>query len=566
MSTVTVRSVVERFLKEPFPSVLVIRGKWGVGKTYFWRSCVDAFKSESSRRQYSYVSLFGLSSIRDLQISACVNSGDIANVRSPLASAIGAKTPASSAARAKMIVARYATLLPGSWGKTASFAIETMAPHLIRDTLVCLDDLERLPKTGVQFEEVLGFVSTLKEEKNCKVVLIFNDEELQDRTDIYRRYREKVVDIEVLFEPTVDEAADLAIPPDIQYRDLIRQKLSALEVRNIRLIRKALSNVALVLPLLGYTRQTISESVISMVVLLSWVDYDSGPERPTMDFLKQWNRLTWNICRPDKAKDKQKIDEAEEARVTKWSELLEKFGVSSFDNCDAAIARVITMGYTEDSGLAQEIAARNSAADAEETEERFTAAWRLYHDSFENNETEIVATIDRTFDAAAKSISPGNLDATVRLLRSFDRDDLADGLIERYVRIRGTEASLFDLEQWGTIGEIRDGKVKERFEAQNVDLNPPPPLIDVLRVLARRQGWSQEHIVVMNNATVDDLYGAFTSHLNRELNGIVRGCLNFANSEHNQITEKAVAALKRIAGESRINRLRVENKFGVTPD
>ena len=35
-------------------------------------------------------------------------------------------------------------------------------------------------------EEVLGFVTTLKEEKNCKVVLIFNDEELGERSEVYR--------------------------------------------------------------------------------------------------------------------------------------------------------------------------------------------------------------------------------------------------------------------------------------------------------------------------------------------------------------------------------------------
>jgi hypothetical protein len=56
----------------------------------------------------------------------------------------------------------------------------------ISDLLICLDDFERMPKDGMQMEEVLGFVTTLKEEKNCKVVLIFNDEELGERSEVYR--------------------------------------------------------------------------------------------------------------------------------------------------------------------------------------------------------------------------------------------------------------------------------------------------------------------------------------------------------------------------------------------
>jgi len=83
MSTETVRNVVVRFLREAKPGVLVLRGKWGVGKTYFWQSCVAAAANESSRKHYSYVSLFGVSSIQQLQLATFINTDEIANARDP---------------------------------------------------------------------------------------------------------------------------------------------------------------------------------------------------------------------------------------------------------------------------------------------------------------------------------------------------------------------------------------------------------------------------------------------------------------------------------------------------
>lgn len=566
MSTATVRLVVQRFLKDPTPTVLVIRGRWGVGKTYFWRSCVTDYQVQSSRKRYSYVSLFGLASIRDLQVAVVVNSTDIANVRRPDATGVAASSSIDVRTAVTNLVAKAVPNLPSWWGKTLSVAVETIAPHLVQDNLICLDDFERLPASGLKLEEVLGYVSTLKEEKNCKIVLIFNDEELRGNLETYRRYREKVVDMEVLFEPTVEEAAELAVTPDVPYRDLVRQKLAVLEVRNIRLIRKVISNVKLVQPLLRGARQSVVESVVAMVVLVTWIEYDSGADRPTLDFLKQWNRLSALIDLREKQKATAEGETEEDPKFARWAAVLEQFNVSTFDNCDAAIARAITTGYTEDSGLEGEIEAKNRATDAGENDERFTAAWRLYHDSFGDDEAELATTIDQTFDAAASTMSVGNFEATVRLLRTLGREKLADDLIDRYVKIRGGEPSIFDLDQWGALGEIRDAKVKQRFAAEHAKRTPRPTLEAALRVAARRQGYAPEVIEVLRAATADDLYAVFTSKLGRELGGIVGGCLRFAHTENDVIALSATRALKRIAGESRINRARIEGKYGIKVD
>ena len=43
-STATIKNTLDSFLKENEFSVLVLRGSWGIGKTYFWQSYIEEEK------------------------------------------------------------------------------------------------------------------------------------------------------------------------------------------------------------------------------------------------------------------------------------------------------------------------------------------------------------------------------------------------------------------------------------------------------------------------------------------------------------------------------------------
>ncbi|EGI5682111.1 hypothetical protein ABM70_004528, partial [Salmonella enterica subsp. enterica serovar Weltevreden] len=40
-------------------NVIVIKGDWGVGKTYFWEKYYQTKKGNINKAAYSYISLFG---------------------------------------------------------------------------------------------------------------------------------------------------------------------------------------------------------------------------------------------------------------------------------------------------------------------------------------------------------------------------------------------------------------------------------------------------------------------------------------------------------------------------
>lgn len=76
MSVELVKAEIARFLADPEPRVLCLRGKWGVRKTYAWneqlKAALDADKL--SRKVYAYVSLFGLNSLDQLKFAVFEHS------------------------------------------------------------------------------------------------------------------------------------------------------------------------------------------------------------------------------------------------------------------------------------------------------------------------------------------------------------------------------------------------------------------------------------------------------------------------------------------------------------
>lgn len=69
MTIATVQAVSTEFLNNPKPEVLVIKGEWGSGKTYAWRKIVADNTAPKGLKKYSYLSLFGFSSVSELPLS-----------------------------------------------------------------------------------------------------------------------------------------------------------------------------------------------------------------------------------------------------------------------------------------------------------------------------------------------------------------------------------------------------------------------------------------------------------------------------------------------------------------
>lgn len=100
---------------------------------------------------------------------------------------------------------------------------------------ICFDDLERKGDT-LTVKEIMGLIDELAIRKNCKVILIFNESSLDKDTDKkeFDSYREKVVDIELNYEPSCVENMKHIFPDDFKQLSIISDVVDELDIKNIR--------------------------------------------------------------------------------------------------------------------------------------------------------------------------------------------------------------------------------------------------------------------------------------------------------------------------------------------
>ncbi len=554
MSVDTVKIVAERFLKSRKPEILALKGAWGIGKTYTWDQIVKSHKDEAALKHYCYISLFGLSSISQLALSIFTTTRECKLIGIPLSLAVVNEHWVSLSKASIKKLTSLARMGDFPYSKNISVGLDQLAPSLISDTIICLDDFER---SQLKTEEIMGFISNLKEKRGCKVVLIFNEEELQEKKDTYKKYREKVIDIELLFAPSPVEAIGWAFPKDMPCRILAEQCATNLKIVNIRLLMKIVDLIEMVAPSLRDLHSAVMQQAVATLVLLAWAYYETNEDKPNFSFILKWER--WALHFSEEANEN-----TEDQKAKNWAAIIRNYGLIHIDEFDLAISKVIEHGHIEESGLIEEAKKLNAKFVANDLENSFSEAWGLFHNSFSDNSKELIAALRDSFKKSFQHISPLNLNSTVRLLRKLGRNEIADEMIDFYISKRISERNLFDLDSYPFSSDIDDSILIERFRQVFTSTQQLPTLLDAVIWIANNHGWSQEQIQAVEQASEEDYYQLFLGSQGSDLSRVVRACLQFetiAGRQH--LAEKPRAALKRIGHQSTLNALRVR-KFGVT--
>ncbi|HEY4748949.1 MAG TPA: P-loop NTPase fold protein [Steroidobacteraceae bacterium] len=558
MTIKTVKTVVERFIRQNACEVLALKGAWGVGKTYAWQQLIQDLRSEIQPTTYSYVSLFGIASLADLRVAILANARPAETLGQPItADALNRNWFRYGTSSLSTWLNRLSQVEGRSALKGVSIAFDAIAPSLVRNMLICFDDLERLNASRIPHDQLLGFISNLKETAGCKIAIIFNDALLPQQSSDYDTYREKVVDIELKFDPTADEAIEWGLSADLPFRDKVKSSVIALEIKNVRVLRKISRIIALLSSRLSNLHEAVAGMVVNSVVLLGWAYFDKSGDAPGVGFLRSWNHVA---ATSREKRDKEPKPPVQEVR---WAALLKNYrGFTLWDDIDTAIQKVIEHGYVEESGFDSEATKQDALARSGDLQSRFAAAWGLFHNSFDNNEDEVVNAMDVSFRNVAAFLSPGNLNGMVVLLRELGRGALADALIEYYVKTRQGEEGVFDLDDstWGS--NVTDQTIRDTFAAQIAHTSKNVTLRKAVETISGN-AWSPEHQAALVAATDDDLYHLFKDELSVSYNTAIAACLRFNQPPVQHVAERTIAALRRIASESRINAARVR-RYGIS--
>ncbi|WP_440894500.1 hypothetical protein [Aeromonas dhakensis] len=556
MSIEVIKDQIFHFLSSEQPEVMAIKGEWGVGKTFSWKKFLQEANSKGKIKsdRYSYVSLFGINSLDSFKYTIFENviKRDIIGTEASIETFKSNTTSLiESLGRNSFSLFRGAPII-----KSLTPAIEAVSFLSLNNILICIDDLERKGKS-LDIKDVLGLVSLLKEQKKCKIVLLLNDGEtgLED----YEKYREKVIDIELAFTPVPTECASIAFSEKTPNYSRLKDLTTSLDIRNIRILKRIERLVTLSLPLTEGFEPEISDQVMHSLVLYTWCYFlsKSNEEIPSLEFITNKGYTLLGIG-----------DEDVNEQQKKWQTILQSYNYTLTDELDLVVAKAVKTGYFIEEEFILKASKKNQQLIASKSENSFSDAWRLYHDSFNDNADEVINSLYESFKKNCKYITPLNLNGTVTLFRELGEDDKASEIIDLYIENRKNDIETFNMEEINLFGDVNDQELITKFNKIYNQTIVTKTARQVLEDIAEKRGSSKNAEMVLAKTSVDEYYKIFKSEVGRNLSSFVTTCLRFgqfvnATEQQKEISRRATEALRKISAESEINKRRVK-KFGVS--
>lgn len=558
MSLEQIKTVVEDFISDTKNELVVIKGRWGTGKTFFWQKLIE--DSEANKRigryYYSYVSLFGINSLEELKNVIIASRGETNS--SKLESRF--KRLKTNLRQLTRRLERIPKLREYTGGMTSEFLF-----YLLDNTLICFDDIERRGN-DLRLKEVFGLASLLKEQRSCKVLLIMNDEPLKgDELEDFKLHGEKIIDREIRFTISAEEAFDYIFQPSCHHHSFIKDCCLTLHIKNIRVLQRTKRFIKDITPYLKGREEKVAEDVLRSLILFVWSYYDKASDAPPLEYILDYSPAKTYIRRQYKK-------EEETPELKKWDEVLSSYNYfHTMDDVDKCLAEFVETGYVNKPNLKDALDKKNKHVRAQIGDAAYSKVWGIYHNSFDNNEEKFVNELVKSFRSNIKFLAFSDLQAAVTVLREFDLNPLADTLIDEYFSQRNSEKDIEaikkskhtifvkDLKDEYLLNRLRDIWTSKKTDARS--------LADVLKITFKEYP-NFEDIRHMDSFSADEYYNFFKTENSDELYHYVRKCLDFGELKdeegvYKSISEKAKSALIKIASESRINRLRVSTLYKI---
>lgn len=546
---------IGKFLESEAERVMVIRGSWGVGKTFFWNKMLFEYKNKlTSVGKYSYVSLFGVNEMGRVKNAIFENTIDKNIIGSqPTADTLLDNLGSYAKIYSKKIGSVGSKLIPRfvkEWLPEDMSVIQSLPFFTVNNVLICLDDFER-KGDNLNSTNLLGLISDLKYQKNCKVVLIFNDEKLieQDKK-VYEELREKVVDREVYYDPTPNECAEIVFKTDV-ISEKIKILTNSLKIKNIRILQKIQELSNEIIPYLDKHPDDVQYTALNSLVLFCYCLNVTNESVPN---LKQLREVDYGIFSSVILNEK---DDGS-ADQNKWINMLSDYGYRKTDDFDLVILEGVNNGYFNKDKLVSEADKLSQVLAKNSSENSFRDSWDLYHHSFDMNEEDVIQSIYSATKSSINSLFCNSINSVVVTFRKLGRDNLADELIDLFILERSSLPDLFDTTNLEIFpGSEVDPVLNAKFSAVYASSLQPKSIEIILMEYAKNSSYSESDINHLKSCSIDQLYQVFKSNQGDDLRKLIKTSLHLIPT----ITKEA---LLKIAAESTLNRLRVSQYVQVT--
>jgi hypothetical protein len=556
-ATDRIKEALTTFLASDQPGVLAIKGAWGVGKTYFWKRFIAEAKPAKSCRAYSYVSLFGISTLPELRRA-------IFTRQTPFAGS-GGKLEATKKYAAAVL--RNVEISVGPLKGTEAWA-DVVEDKSLREYVVCIDDLERKER-DLSPSALLGFIVGLRDERNCKVVLLYNDDEVVKNKNLAKtlaEYREKVIDRELTFKPTVSDsyriifhgakydfkAARKSRPDPFNPSDDrgLQEIFESIGTANIRVMRKAYDALEYFSDgMRPYPRQW--PAFARQVVKACCLHYVYGRDFLIEDALQQ-NRWLRAYMR--------KNDDAAKNEPDKYAPVL-KIGYLPGET-DGLILEYLRFGFVDWHEHKAALVNRERQLALTQLSAKLNSIWDKIWDNFQADQGEFNAAMGAFLIKHQKYLGLSEVSQAINILQEFDGstpelEQLLKDKVDEFVDTV-KETHLADL-HFHAMNQNVINMVREKLDAQVVTKSIP----DVIKMMTHEDSWNPNDLRYIKGSTTDDFYHYLKSSKEDRLFSRLKRLRERLGDDKYAAGIKASLeeALTKLAKESAINARRI--RYGV---
>ena len=541
----------------------MLTGDWGSGKTFQWKKALDRAAKCGASPRYAYVSLFGLTSLSEVRKR--VTEEIISAVKLPGRNdTVGEAVEGGAFSLKPLQILKILPVIP-YLGRLESLAQE-LSFATVRNAVICFDDLERA-SSSLRIADVFGLASYLKEERQCRVLLISNQKKISsDSKEEFETYFEKVVDETVNFAPTFKEACIVALGAQpTEAGKILAEKVTRLGVSNIRVINRlgALANdLAMIVKGL---HENVLADVITTLALFGVAHFIPKKEFPKPAYLLGYGSTHWR-----KYFDKEKKQEAlteEEQQESDWDKIIADYGYGETSVLDKEIYIGITSGFFNIEtirSLSEELSQR---LEGDGRHEAFRSASYQFWWGVKDSKAAF-DQLAKTTKASLDIINASDLYRSYKTILEIQGEASASELLNQFIEAnQGRPSALVPSDHFG---EKYDTSFKDTLDTAARSLKEPVDLAKIIDSIDFQRGWDPDDLTKVAEAKFEDittlLYSTtdsalFSSRLTTLLKFGERG----ETAMQKTVRIRTVEWLKKFADTDTITALRVRRFLPVTP-
>jgi len=514
--------------------VLLIKGDWGVGKSFFLEEVIKNWGANGNEK-VAIASLFGVSEFgqaMDRLYFPLENSGSEWSSIFLWASKIRRFFPSN---------------VPTGVGVNVNLdtMYQSALSFILNNGVFVLDDVER-KNAELDLKKVLGIVSYLAEKKLKKLIIVLSEKNLEP-SDLKQinELREKVVDLEYTFAPSPKDNAKLVLtdPEEIEI-------IQGLGINNIRLIKKIKIAWKELMQSASFKLKDARVNAKQRIAALCIIHLDKSIPFGLGDVPSQ---IDWIV--------------REDPENKKNSEILDRLGYF-FDKGDFPIFDFLRHGDYDKVAWQSRIDTLEEGFQSQELKKERTKAWDLFNSNFSVPYVDVVKGFEAFMNKSAGELYPGQVLESMHMLNGIGYDcsskEWLDLSVTRWAHTLNAHDAL------SLKDKVRSVEVKKLLEDRIVAETYEVDLEKAIRRVVENGGWREQDTLMISNASVADYKKWFAGDRSYDLLPLLRSAYRMFlqwDEGYKESAKRMRQAAVEMAndmpnGDGKLNLLRIQTFLG----